>query len=250
MGMSVSFAQRLTVLREISKQTWIRFLSCVWFISGLWDLFLSEWIPEEYGKRLPRVYQVVAMTAGLASWTVWVLFGATIIVVGAVEWAYLHKKRYLELLHQGSITDASSRNRAPQSESSPISSETTGSLDPHWQFDSQMADAIAARLRSRPEWQGKIIVDVTPEYLWNLFRERTTRQGNKDAERFLNRWMVVCGPFGDVSRAVFTTVLMYFSKEWGDQLELIMPDKKIAVVGRIESVNSNTLQLEDCELVQ
>jgi hypothetical protein len=104
---------------------------------------------------------------------------------------------------------------------------------------------------------------ITPEYLWNLFRERTTRQGSKDAERFLNKWMVVCGPFGDVTspignqilvtfatRAILEIVLMYFSKDWEDQFELIMPYKKIAIVGRIESVMSRQLQLEDCELVQ
>jgi hypothetical protein len=48
-------------------------------------LALSQWIPEEYAKHLPKVYQVVAMTTGLVSWEIWLLVGAAIVVAGAIE---------------------------------------------------------------------------------------------------------------------------------------------------------------------
>jgi hypothetical protein len=145
------------------------------------------------------------------------------------------------------------------SSSHPIPSETIASRDYRCQFDSQMAVAIAARLRNRPEWQDKIIVDVTPEYLWGLFSERTMMQGDKLAKPFLNKWMVICGPFGNVTssmRVSFSSpdeperVFMKFNNDWQERLELIMPYQKIAVVGRIEYVTSYYLGLEDCELVQ
>jgi hypothetical protein len=136
---------------------------------------------------------------------------------------------------------------------------------PNWQFDSQMACEIATRLRSRPEWQDKIIVDVTPEYLWGLFREHTSLQGDKLARSFLNKWMVVCGPFGDVSpvlpnakqtvvsfafRFNSRVVLMYFYEHHLEDLEVITQGQKIAVIGRIDSINSHTIQLKDCTIVQ
>jgi hypothetical protein len=109
--MPILFSQRFTVLREIFKQPWMRFLSFLWFASGLWDLFLSEWIPEEYGKRLPRVYQVVAMIAGLASWQIWVLTGAVIIVVAAIEYAFRHKRRFSQLQYATSSTEGSANSK-------------------------------------------------------------------------------------------------------------------------------------------
>jgi hypothetical protein len=148
-------------------------------------------------------------------------------------------------------------------ESPPTPSETIASPNHRWQFDSQMAVEIAARLRNRPEWQDKIIIDVTPEYLWDLFRRgRTSMEGSIFSERFINKWMVVCGPFGDVSVLRETTlvtfafrnsaelVFMYFNENWRERLGIIIQDKKIAVAGRIFRVRNNDLQLDDCEIVQ
>jgi hypothetical protein len=147
---------------------------------------------------------------------------------------------------------------------SPIS-ETVASHDYRWQFDSQMAVEVAARLRNTTEWQDKLIVDVTPEYLWGLFWEHTSLQGDNLAKSFLNRWMIVCGPFGDVSpvlpnarqtvvafafRLNPRVVLMYFNENWLAHLEIIIPRQKIVVIGRIDSINSHTIQLKDCTLVQ
>jgi hypothetical protein len=157
------------------------------------------------------------------------------------------------------------RQKAPAStETPPIPSETIWSRDHHWQFDSQMAVAIAARLRSRPEWQDKIIVDVTPEHIWNLFRGcSTSMEGDMLTRRFLNKWMVVCGPFGNVRRLLgnimvvrsairndLAIVFMYFNEDSHDALELLIPKQKIYVVGRIDIIQSDSLNLEDCKLVQ
>ena len=82
------FRQRLVFLQAIGKSPWVRILLVLWALSGVYDLALSQWIPEEYAKRLPKIYRVVAMTAGLASWQVWLLVGAVITVGAAIEYAF------------------------------------------------------------------------------------------------------------------------------------------------------------------
>jgi hypothetical protein len=82
------FRQRLVFLPAIGKNPWVRILLVLWALSGVYDLALSQWIPEEYAKRLPKIYRMVAMTAGLASWQVWLLVGATITVGAAIEYAF------------------------------------------------------------------------------------------------------------------------------------------------------------------
>jgi hypothetical protein len=95
-GMVSAISQRFTVLREITQRRWVRILLVVWALSGIYDLALSEWIPESVSSHLPRVYQVVAMTAGLVPWMVWLLAGAVIIVAGSVEYAFRHKQQFLQ----------------------------------------------------------------------------------------------------------------------------------------------------------
>jgi hypothetical protein len=79
---------RLQFLRELPKQPFVRLLIFIWAASGMWDLALSEWIPEKYSSRLPRVYQVVAITTGLLSWQIWIVVGAIILAIACSEYAF------------------------------------------------------------------------------------------------------------------------------------------------------------------
>jgi hypothetical protein len=78
---------RFHILADLSRQPFVRLLFVLWAASGAWDLVLSEWIPEEYAKRLPRVYQVIAMTTGLLSWQIWIVAGALIFAFACLEYA-------------------------------------------------------------------------------------------------------------------------------------------------------------------
>src|ERR1700685_3315626 len=89
---------RLKILSEITERTWVRVLLAILPASGIWDLALSQWIPEQYAKKLPRVYQVIAMTTGLLPWQLWVMLGALIIAAASFEYAYRHKKQLLATL--------------------------------------------------------------------------------------------------------------------------------------------------------
>jgi hypothetical protein len=80
--------ERLALLREIERPLWVRVLFGIWALSGAWDIVLQQWIPDEYAKRLPKAYQVIAMTVGLASWQVWMLVGAAIAVLVSIEFSF------------------------------------------------------------------------------------------------------------------------------------------------------------------
>jgi hypothetical protein len=91
-GVSVSrmfeISSRLRFLKSLLKRPFARFLVTIWVASGAWDLVLSEWIPEEYSKHLPRVYQIIAMTMGLLSWQLWIITGFMILVFTIFEYNF------------------------------------------------------------------------------------------------------------------------------------------------------------------
>ena len=90
MGMA-QVSSRLQFLGDLSRQPFVRLLLALWAASGIWDLALSEWVPEEYSSHLPRVYQVIAMTTGFVSWQVWVVAGALILAFASLEYAVRRK---------------------------------------------------------------------------------------------------------------------------------------------------------------
>jgi hypothetical protein len=101
--MWAAIRKRLEIFRDIAERPWFRAFIFVWGAVGAWDLTLSQIVPEEYSRNFPKLYQVVGMTAGWLSLWAWLMVGALSLVAGAVEWAFRHKKRYLELLHQPPI---------------------------------------------------------------------------------------------------------------------------------------------------
>jgi hypothetical protein len=108
--MSSAIRERLEIFRDIAGRPWFRVVGLIWFFVGAWDLTLSQFTPEEYSRNLPKLYQVVGMTAGWLSLWAWIMLGALLVVVGAIEWAFRHKKRYLELLHQAPIPGGDQAN--------------------------------------------------------------------------------------------------------------------------------------------
>ena len=101
--MPSAIRERLEIFRDIAERPWFRVVGLIWFFVGAWDLTLSQFVPEKYSGNFPKLYQVVGMTAGWLSLWAWLMLGALLVVAGAVEWALRHKRRYLELLHQGPI---------------------------------------------------------------------------------------------------------------------------------------------------
>lgn len=68
---------------RISRHPARRAALLLWAGSGAWDLLISEWIPEHYSKRLPKVYDVIATISGLLSWELWLVIGSGVVIVFA-----------------------------------------------------------------------------------------------------------------------------------------------------------------------
>jgi len=113
----------------------------------------------------------------------------------------------------------------------------------------------------------RVMVNVTPEHLTSFYREgHTSIQAGRLAEAFIDKWMTVSGPIGDVlgstdvhRMVVFADrsihkhnyVNMFFDdKNQFDRLSTLKPGDKITVIGKIAEVNSLEVKLNNCELVE
>ena len=111
---------------------------------------------------------------------------------------------------------------------------------------------------------GRVLVDVTPQYLTDFFREHTDIQARKLLEAFIGKWMRVSGPVGDVypndesNATVYfypptygrTQVLMYFNDKAiiDDRLRVLKKGDRKTVIGQIDWAWPQQLELDNCEL--
>jgi hypothetical protein len=125
--------------------------------------------------------------------------------------------------------------------------------------------APLARTERPPPDTGKrgerVILDVTPEYLVSLFDGKLAIQANKLVAPYLDKWIYVSGPLGNVlgnGRLQVTwafdparrySVYMYFDEAWQDRFAVLMPGQHLTVLGRITDVDGTGVKLKDCELV-
>jgi hypothetical protein len=108
--MPSAIRERWEIFRDVSGRPWFRVLGLIWFLVGAWDLILSQFVPEQYSRYFPKLYQAIGMTAGWLPFGTWLVVGALVLVAGAIEWAFRHKKRYLELLHRGQTESGDQAN--------------------------------------------------------------------------------------------------------------------------------------------
>lgn len=111
---------------------------------------------------------------------------------------------------------------------------------------------------------GRVLVDVTPQYLTDFFREHTDIQAKKLLEAFIGKWMRVSGPVGDVyahdesNATVYfnpptyrrTKILMYFNdkRNIDERLRVRRKGDAITVIGQIDWAWPHALELDNCEL--
>lgn len=111
----------------------------------------------------------------------------------------------------------------------------------------------------------RVKFEGTPEDLTGMFKGVTAIQGRKLVEQQFGKWMAVSGPIGNVlssqedrafvtfqDRSLFNNNVVYAlfrGKEWVDRLSLLHQGDPIALTGRIETVDSQGITLQDCEFV-
>ncbi len=119
------------------------------------------------------------------------------------------------------------------------------------------------KTKAAPLSRGRVVVDVTPEYLTDLFRGLTSIQAHKLAAVYIGKWMTMAGRVADVasvsarcSSVTFDRPLIgpfvhtfFRTEEWIDRVSFLKPGDSVTVVGRIGEVASAGVYLDDCELV-
>jgi hypothetical protein len=84
---------RLKFLGDLRKHRIARWVFLVWAVVGFYDTFGSELLPPDWAQKRPTVYQLIATTSGWLSWEAWLLIGAVILVLFALEYVARHKQR-------------------------------------------------------------------------------------------------------------------------------------------------------------
>jgi hypothetical protein len=107
----------------------------------------------------------------------------------------------------------------------------------------------------------KVFIDISPAYLMDLYKDRTSIQGDALAAAYLGKWIVVTGKMRDVYIAgEATMVQMYdnddrfvsarFSKEGSEKVSQFATGTIIKVRGEIYEIDSGRVRLQQCELDQ
>ncbi len=78
-------------LKYLWKQVWFKILLPVWGISATYDLLLSQFVPETFSRKFPKICEVSIMTGCLLPFWGWLLILAVIIIIAAVEYAIQSK---------------------------------------------------------------------------------------------------------------------------------------------------------------
>src|SRR6266508_5348077 len=79
--------QYIVLFRKIQQSWWVKCALGVWAVITIYDLSLSQFIPEEFSKKAPKAWQVAVTTGGLLPWWGWLLILAAILVVSSFEYA-------------------------------------------------------------------------------------------------------------------------------------------------------------------
>jgi len=118
-----------------------------------------------------------------------------------------------------------------------------------------------------PQAAPRIIVDVTPEYLMDLYKDRMTVQGDALFAPYKSKWMKLSGPAGNITSgggpwgiSVFFAldpgpnsgkiVELFFDDKWKDSLAVLRKGQKISALCQIADAASGLiLRVTSCELL-
>jgi hypothetical protein len=113
--------------------------------------------------------------------------------------------------------------------------------------------------------QKKVFVDVSPFYLIDLYKDKTTVLGDAAAAKYIGKWIKATFKVYDVSEHMGTILVQSvlsselgsmkylaarFISESSEHVSLIAKDTTITVRGEIFSIMSDRVTLQKCELVE
>lgn len=79
----------LALFSESQKRLWFRVLFAIWALISIYDTVVSQLVPDDTAKSLPKTWQVVIMTGDLLPWwgrllILWLIL-CTIVIIVLVE---------------------------------------------------------------------------------------------------------------------------------------------------------------------
>jgi hypothetical protein len=112
-------------------------------------------------------------------------------------------------------------------------------------------------------------LDVTPDYLMGLYRDRLAVQADKLAELYIGKRIEISGRLDEVSGPtsgpkdfnrdkmcvylkntinIIVLISLYFRITWNERLEVMQKNQKISAICEISSIRSVSLELDNCDL--
>lgn len=211
-------------------------------------------------------------------WYSWALIGLVGLILLTLEGSYSKFQR--EQIRLRSAYRAKRKERDAHHRSELMAARLQELARPHQVREDRPQTEAAALLVSNQEEQappkpgelpsdqpafidasGRIILNVTPEYLIGLYKEHTTVQANKLIEVYIGKWLRVSGRLANNTslrayillsdEAVFPVALAVaeFHKRWVDHVATLRLNTQIELLGKIVEADSTSITLTECELI-
>jgi hypothetical protein len=119
----------------------------------------------------------------------------------------------------------------------------------------------------------RAFLDMAPEELRELVKGRTIHERDRITKPFIGKWMdisviiddavsgddegTIWGDEVELSEQIISdeitinqipSVVLHFSRQWNDRIDSLQKGQNISVIGKIERITQDYIELRDCEL--
>lgn len=118
--------------------------------------------------------------------------------------------------------------------------------------------AILSKLRDK--FPQRIIADITPDFLTDLYKDHMSTEGDRDIVPYVGKWLLLSGAIDDQWKSYKITVLflrweevhsivLSFDDIWSDHLSVLRRQQNILAFCQVQRANSRAAFFEHCELI-
>ena len=130
---------------------------------------------------------------------------------------------------------------------------------------------ITERKPKRKTYKNRRLLNVSPEALMEIYKDKTTMQGDAVAKEVHGKWLEYTGKIYYVDDYSIGSAIQYHvtfkhyvmpdtyygvisaifeDQKWKGRLVLLSPGQEITVIGKIFKIGINSLSLSQCEIVE
>jgi hypothetical protein len=93
--------ERWRIVRNIFERRWVKIGVAVWAVVGTYDTFISQFVPESWAQKFPKMHEIIAATSGWLPLWGWLLILAGIIIAALLEYAVRKSRSHSRLAAAG-----------------------------------------------------------------------------------------------------------------------------------------------------